>query len=186
MKTTKLKVSVILSAFMLCNSMQSQAHEIDSGKSLPIQSLQLEGQLPVLTNGATDLKFNEIFKLPVGPRGMEPSEKLLSLDNKRVRIIGYMAKQESPIPGLFILSPLPVNMGDEDDKFADDMPANSVFIHLNDSNVVAKYVPGLINLSGVLSVGNTNEADGRISYVRIQLDPKTLDRKPSGLAAKYP
>ena len=184
MKTTKLKVSVILSAFMLCNAMQSQAHEIDSGKSLPIQSLQLEGQLPVLTNGATDLKFNEIFKLPVGPRGMEPSEKLLSLDKKRVRIIGYMAKQESPTSGLFILSPLPVNMGDEDDKFADDMPANSIFIHLNDSNEVVNYVPGLINLTGVLSVGNANEADGHISYVRIQLDPKTLDSKSPGLSTK--
>ncbi len=186
MKITKLKVSVIFSAFMLCNSMQSHAHEIDSGKTLPIQSLQYEGQLPVIANGATDLKFNEIFKLPVGPRGMEPSEKLLSLDNKRVRIIGYMAKQESPTPGLFILSPLPVNMGDEDDKFADDMPANSIFIHLNDSNVLVSYIPGLINLTGVLSVGNINEADGRISYVRIQLNPKTLDRKPSGPAAKYP
>ncbi len=149
--------------------------------SLQIQSLQVKGQLPVLDKGIADLKFNEVFKTPVGPRGMEPSEKLISLNNKRVRIVGYMAKQETPTPGLFIVSPLPVNMGDEDDKFADDMPANSIFVHLDNPNVLVDYVPGLINLIGVLSVGNAHEVDDRISYVRVKLDPEL-----SGLAMVKP
>ncbi|HYN53790.1 MAG TPA: hypothetical protein VES38_03715 [Methylotenera sp.] len=156
-----------------------QAHESAQTSNAPlstaplqIQSLQVKGQLPVLDNGIADIKFSELFKTPVGARGMEPTEKLISLNNKRVRIVGYMAKQETPTPGLFIVSPLPVNMGDEDDKFADDMPANSIFVHLDNPNVLVGYVPGLINLIGVLSVGNAHEVDDRISYVRVKLDPE--------------
>lgn len=181
MHAAKLNILLIYGIVAFCISMQSQAHEQFSTSHLQIQSLVVKGQLPVLATGVTDLKFSEIFKMPVGPRGMEPSTKLLSLDNKRVRIVGYMAKQETPTPGLFIVSPLPVNMGDEDDKFADDMPANSIFIHLDDSNALVNYVPGLINMIGVLSVGNANEVDGRISYVRVKLDPEL-----SGITAQNP
>lgn len=153
----------------------ADAHEqsinTSSAELLHLQGLQVNGTLPALTNGATDLKFSELFKMPVGPRGMESSAKLLSLDNKPVRIVGYMAKQETPTPGLFIMTPLPVNMGDEDDKFADDMPANSIFVHLDNPDTLVMYTPGLISLTGILSLGNVQEVDGRISYVRVHLDP---------------
>ena len=179
MHFTKLSILVINTSLMLCVILPVKAHEQVSNEQLisspveilPIQSLQVTGKLPVLANGITDLKFNEIYKMPVGPRGMEPSSKLLSLNNKRVRIVGYMAKQETPTQGLFIVSPLAVNMGDEDDKFADDMPANSIFVHVENNEAMVKYVPGLIHLIGVLNVGNANEIDGRISYVRVKLDP---------------
>ena len=157
------------------------SHDQVLSATLQLHSLQLKGQLPVLSNDIADLKFNEIFKMPVGPRGMEPSEKLISLNNKHVRIVGYMAKQETPTAGLFIVSPLPVEMGDEDDKFADDMPANAIFVHLDNPDLFVNYVPGLINLIGVLSVGNFNEADGRISYIRVK-----LDQQLSGLAMLNP
>ena len=153
----------------------ADAHEqninISSAKLLHLQELQVNGTLPALVNGATDLKFSEIFKMPVGPRGMESSAKLLSLNNKPVRIVGYMAKQETPTPGLFIMTPLPVNMGDEDDKFADDMPANSIFVHLDNPDALVDYTPSLIHLTGQLSLGNVQEVDGRISYVHVHLAP---------------
>ena len=82
-----------------------------------------------------------------------------------------MAKQETQTPGLFIMTPLPVNMGDEDDKFADDMPANSIFVHVDNPSALIAYTPGLINLTGLLSLGNVQEVDGRISFVRVHLDP---------------
>lgn len=156
--------------FVFC----AYAHEQSANTSAQLvllQSLQVNGALPALTNGVTDLKFSELFKMPVGSRGMESSPKLLSLDNKPVRIVGYMAKQETPTPGLFIMTPLPVNMGDEDDKFADDMPANSIFVHVDNPDALVVYTPGLINLTGLLSLGNVQEVDGRISYVRVHLDP---------------
>lgn len=160
---------------MLCTSLYAEAHEqsisTPSSEVLHIQGLQVNGTLPALANGVTDLKFSELFKMPVGPRGMESSAKLLSLDKKPVRIVGYMAKQETPTPGLFIMTPIPVNMGDEDDKFADDMPANSIFVHVDNPDALVVYTPGLMNLTGLLSIGNMEEVDGRISYVRVHLDP---------------
>ena len=169
-----LRVSTVI--FLgLCTTFyaNANAHEQSANASaeiISLQSLQVNGALPAASKGIHDLKFNELFKMPVGQRGMEPSLKLLSLDNKPVRIVGYMAKQETQTPGLFIMTPLPVNMGDEDDKFADDMPANSIFVHVDNPSALIAYTPGLINLTGLLSLGNVQEVDGRISFVRIHLD----------------
>jgi hypothetical protein len=37
--------------------------------------------------------------------------------------------------------------------------------------------PGLLLLTGTLSIGNRTEADGRISTVRLQLDPPTNEQR---------
>jgi hypothetical protein len=135
-------------------------------------ALKVSGTLPPPTAGTTDLKFHEIFKLPVGPRGLEPSKKIIGLNGKQVRMVGYMANEENPTPGMFILSPLPVNMGDEDESFADDLPASAVFVHMGTGrNEVVPRLPGLIKLTGVLQFGAQQEPDGRVSTVRLLLDP---------------
>lgn len=160
-----------LSFLMFCATTQAQDQASNlTANIVSLQSLQVVAALPAPAKDVTDLKFSEIFKMPVGPRGMEPSMKLSSLNKKPVRIVGYMAKQETPTPGLFIVTPLPVNMGDEDDKFSDDMPANSIFVHVDSPDALVQYTPGLINLTGVLSVGGMTEVDGRVSFVRVKLD----------------
>lgn len=121
-----------------------------------------------------DLKFGEMFKRPVGPKGLEPSAKLLALDGQRVRLVGYMARQaaEFDVPGLMILVPLPVALGDEDESFADDLPASAAYIHLADaptaSTPLVPYRPGLLALTGTLELGAQAEPDGRVSFVRLQ------------------
>jgi hypothetical protein len=127
------------------------------------------------TQDATDLKFRDFFKMPVGPRGLQPTEKLLGLNGKRVRILGYMARQEQPAAGTLLLTPLPVTMGDADEGLADDLPATAVFVHLESGGRSVPYVPGLIKLAGVLSVGGQDEADGRVSTVRLTLDAAASD-----------
>ena len=135
-------------------------------------SFAVQGQLTPIP-GVTDLKFREFFKLPIGPRGLEPTGKLLGLNGKRIRMVGYMAKQEEPTAGLFILSPLPVFLGHEDESLADDLPPAVIFVHSDAGrDRVIPYVPGLIKVTGVLTVGNQEEADGRVSLVRLQLDPE--------------
>lgn len=135
-------------------------------------SLAVEGELPPPSPGVTDLKFRELFKLPIGPNGLEPTEKLLSLDGKPVRLVGYMVMQEEPTPGVFMLSPLPVSLGDQDEALADDLPASVIFVHVEAGDAQVKpYIPGLLKLTGILGVGNRVEADGRVSAVRLQLDP---------------
>jgi hypothetical protein len=126
---------------------------------------------------AADLKFREFFQLPVGPRGLAPSARLLSLDGQPVRITGYLAHQEasSAAAGIALLTPLPVSLGDEDESFADDLPASTLYLHLA-APLAARtisYRPGLVSLTGTLQVGAQREADGRASFVRLVLDPES-------------
>jgi len=124
---------------------------------------------------AVDLKFRDFFTMPIGPAGLAPSARLLSLAGQRVRVVGYMARQEQPAAGIVILAPLPVVLGDEDESYADDLPAATLYVHLADTERTraVAYVPGLVSFTGVLQLGATNEADGRVSFVRLQLDPES-------------
>jgi hypothetical protein len=161
----------------------AQPTSIKTATNRATSSVIVTGELPLPPVGTTDLKFHELFKLPIGPRGLEPSEKLIGLNGKPVRMVGYMAKKENPTAGLFILSPLPVNLGDEDESFADDLPANAVYVRMDSaSNSVVPYLPGLIKLTGILQVGFEQETDGRVSTVRLLLDAplsKELQNKTS-------
>jgi hypothetical protein len=129
---------------------------------------------------AADLKFREFFQLPVGPRGLAPSARLLSLDGQPVRITGYLAHQDASsaapaTPGMALLTPLPVSLGDEDESFADDLPASTLYLHLAGPLAARSvpYRPGLVSLTGTLQVGAQREADGRSSFVRLVLDPES-------------
>ena len=129
-------------------------------------------------DAAQELKFREFFTLPVGPRGLEPSARVLALQGQRVRLVGYMARQDAAdaMPGVILLTPLPVTLGDEDERYADDLPASTVYAHFAaDFSAAAQapaipYLPGLLALSGRLELGSSPEADGRHSMLRLQLD----------------
>jgi len=120
---------------------------------------------------AADLKFRDFFTLPIGPTGLAPSARLLSLAGQRVRIVGYMARQEQPAAGIVILASLPVVLGDEDESYADDLPAATLYVHLAEAEHArtVAYVPGLVSFTGVLQLGAASEADGRVSFVRLLL-----------------
>jgi hypothetical protein len=138
-----------------------------------VAALAVHGELPPPPAGVTNIKFGEFFRMPVGPRGLEPTEKLLALNGRRVRLVGYVVREEEPVPGRFLLSPLPVSLGDEDESLADDLPPTAVFVHLQgvkDRRV--PYIDGLIKLTGVLELGPQEEGGGRISSLRLLLDPQ--------------
>src|SRR5690349_12256679 len=80
--------------------------------------------------GVADLKFHDIFKTPVGDKGLEPSAALLALDGKRVRMVGYMIHQQPEPKGTFLLSPLPAEISDEDEPLADDLPPSVVAVEI--------------------------------------------------------
>ena len=122
-----------------------------------------------------DLKFNEMFTMPVGPRGLAPSARLLALDAKRVRMVGYMVQQQPATPGLFLLSPLPVMAGDEDEALADDIPANAILVRLPATAKNPLRAPaGLIRVSGVLHVGiSTDPGSGRSAAASLDADAAT-------------
>ncbi len=135
-------------------------------------ALAVSKQLGAPPAGVADLKFRDLFKLPVGPKGLEPTDKLAGLDGKRVRIVGYMVQQEPPLAGSFILSPLPVVAGDADDSFADDIPASAIFVVLPKSaDTVVPPLAGLIQLTGTLRVGAREmPGAGRVAPAVLELD----------------
>lgn len=137
--------------------------------------------------GVTDLKFGEMFKSPVGPSGLEASDKLRGLVGQRVRMVGHVANASEPTPGLLILTPIPVTLGDEDEKLVDDLPPSAVFVHLSPAHA-GKKVPnlgGLVQLTGTLELGAKEEADGHVSTTRLVLDDAT-SRKLARLADAQP
>lgn len=164
---------MILASSYLAIAANVQAHgtqPIEAVSEVPaaISALKDAGPAP---EGMTDLKFREFFRLPVGPRGLEPTEKLISLAGTRVRIVGFMAHHETPMADTFILSPVPVTLGDEDESLADDLPASVIFVHAaQPEGRTIPFYPGLLRLTGTLSVGPHEEADGHVSAVRLQLD----------------
>ena len=85
-----------------------------------------------------------------------------------------MARQDVPSSGIVILVPLPVTLGDEDESFSDDLPATALYVHLAEGNRSrgVPWMPGLLSFTGVLQVGAMSEVDGRMSFVRLQLDPE--------------
>lgn len=127
-------------------------------------------KIPPLPPGVTELKFSEFFVSPVGPRGLELTDRLLSLDGKRVRILGYMVRNERGLPGQFLFAAMPVQLHDHDSS--DDLPAALVHVSVP-TNVGQQvpYAPGLMLLTGTLDLGPREEADGRNSLVRLAVDP---------------
>jgi len=121
------------------------------------------------------IKFSDLYKMPVGPEGLEPSERLFKLAEQRVSLLGYVVAESPSVPGRVILSPLPITMDEEDEGLADDLPPTVVFVHFDPSNTVIKTLldqPSgtLLKIRGILSIGQQEEADGRVSSIRLTIE----------------
>lgn len=140
--------------------------------------------LPPPPAGVTHLDFEQFFRKPVGPRGLELTDKLQSLNGRKVRLLGYMVKQERRTPGLFLLSPVPASTHESHYGLADDLPASTVHVFVPTMKYqVLPHTPGLMLLTGTLDVGNREEASGRISTVRLTLDPPQVTAGQAGTNA---
>lgn len=118
-----------------------------------------------------DIGFKDFFKQPIGPAGLEFTEKLLSANGKHVCIQGYMVKQESPPTGKFILAPLALEMHEHSDGEADDLPVSAIVVHLDESqkNLLIPHEPGLLAINGKIKVGRHEDENGRVAWIVIQL-----------------
>ncbi len=150
--------------------------------------------LPPLPEGVEELKLNDFFKTPVGPRGLEISTKLKVLDGRRVRVLGFMVREEistceptarplpgkraipawleASVPGRMLLASAPQSVSIAHYALCDDLPAQTLFITVPDHfGEPIPFTPGPLLLTGTLSVGAKVEHDGRQSIVRLVLDP---------------
>lgn len=129
-------------------------------------------ELPPLPEGVSELKFAELF-LAIADRGLEYTPKAKALDGKRVRILGYMVRSCSCVPGRFMLTPVPVTLHDHEMGPCDDLPATTVFVDvppLRRALQQVQHLPGLFLATGKLSLGGRDETDGRRSWVRLELE----------------
>jgi hypothetical protein len=117
---------------------------------------------------AEPLSFKEFFV--ASPRELKPSEKLLSLNGKRVHMVGYMARMERPIHGAFYLVPHPVTC-DEEGGGTSDLPVENVLVLVRSAKGrEIAFIPRPLEVTGILEVGNREESDGRVSAIRLTLD----------------
>jgi hypothetical protein len=160
-------------------------------------------KLPSLPEGVEELKFSEFFRLPVGPRGLECSDRLRALDGKKVRILGFQVREQLSnctdcttetarpsakprpawinhlVPGRLLLSPSPATINMAHYGLADDLPPQILCVNAPELfGEPVPFTPGLLLLTGTLSVGNKTEADGRISIVRLELDAPPESQGP--------
>ncbi len=145
-----------------------------TGVLAPGQVAQAKPALPPLPDGVTQLTFNDFFKHPVGPRGLEYSDTLRQLEGERVRILGHMVRQCAPQPGMFLLTARPYTLHEHEIGLCDDLPGATLFVFMPTAEERERFVtftPGLLLLTGTLELGNREESDGRISTLRLPAGP---------------
>ncbi|MDX2052646.1 MAG: hypothetical protein SFV15_09665 [Polyangiaceae bacterium] len=122
---------------------------------------------PVFPNQqASTLRFEELFE--VGP-ALVPSAKVLALAGKRVRVLGFMVDMELPPKSGFFLTSRPVRC-DEGGQGTADLPIASVFvISQSMAGHSVPHVPGRLQVTGILEVGNQPDSSGRVSSFRLRL-----------------
>ena len=174
MRTSSLILSIVL---ILPLSALVQRASADAARAAPLTSAKATipdkiAELPPLPVSVSELDVKDFYKMPIGPRGMEPTTKLRSLGGKRVRLVGYMVREEEPAPGIFMLAPLPVQLAEVADGPADDLPATTVFVHMpaKDQDHRLPYRAGHWVLTGTLELGAKAEPNNRVSYTRLILD----------------
>jgi len=122
------------------------------------------------------LRLVDFFQMPVGPQGLVVGEQIRQAQGQRVRLVGYVVQQEVATLGQFLLTPRPVLMSQHADGEADDLPPATVFVRLapDQQHWAVAHARGLVEVTGTFDVGRKEEADGRVSWFRLQLAPDAI------------
>jgi hypothetical protein len=105
-----------------------------------------------------------------GTAELRPSEKLLALEGKRVRLVGFMVRMELPPRGAFYLVPRPLSCDEAGGGTADLPPQTVRVIVPSAAGKQIAYNPRPLEVTGILETGNRIEGDGQASNIRLILD----------------
>ncbi|MFT3868672.1 MAG: hypothetical protein QM715_09245 [Nibricoccus sp.] len=149
------------------------------------QELAAIKNLPAPPDDVTHLRFSDFFISPSGPRGLEYTAAIKRLDGQRVRILGFMVRQTRPAPGTVLLASYASFTHEGEYGLCDDLPPATLFVRVPKyADLAVPFTPGPLLLTGKLELGPRQETDGRISHVRLVLDPENI--LPSVAAANEP
>jgi len=139
-------------------------------------STQVRSQVRTGAMDPIAIEFNSFFKMPMGPRGLEVTDKVTQSSGKLVRLKGFMVNSEVPTRGAFVLAPRPVQLSEHADGDANDLPATVCWIYLDGSQKdwTVPHVPGPITVEGIFTFKRMEAPDGSIAWFHLQLAPDAI------------
>lgn len=139
-------------------------------------STQVRSQVRTDYQEPTAIEFQSFFKMPMGPKGLEVTDKVSQSSGKLVRLKGFMVNSELPTRGSFILAPRPIQLSEHADGDANDLPASVCWIYLDHSqkNWVVPHIPGPITVEGIFTFKRMEAPDGSIAWFHLQLAPNAV------------
>ncbi len=175
--TKSSSLPLILNAGLLAGFLyiSTVAHAKNLGWNADTLSQELAAikHLQPAPKGVTHLAFNEFFASPISSRGLEYTTTIKHLEGQRVRILGFMVKQTRPSPGTIMLAPYATTTHEGEYGLCDDLPPATLFVHVPKyADLAVPFTPGPLLLTGKLELGPHQEPDGRVSHVRLVLDPE--------------
>ncbi|HVP62998.1 MAG TPA: hypothetical protein VMT11_20750 [Myxococcaceae bacterium] len=106
------------------------------------------------------------------------SPQIEGLAGQRVRAVGFMVRMEEPSPAAFYLATRPVEV-DESGGGTADLPLGAVRVEVPWFKKDVPWVAGPVEVVGTLEVGRTEDALGRVSWIRIFMEAPPAKRKPA-------
>jgi len=146
--------------------------------------------LPIQSETSQGMTFQEFFKSPIGPRGMEFTPKALALQGQLVSLSGFMVKTDLLRQGRFFLAPKALEVNEADDGPANDLPVHTVLVKLDPSqaSLVLAHQEGVMRVEGKLDIGREENNLGEVSWIRLLASPLPVNvmatDTPTGLPSE--
>ena len=145
-------------AFVLCAHSFVRAQQVETKRKAALRrDANNEAQ-----KTATPLAFREFFAALDLADELKPSAKLLGLNHRRVRLVGFMAQMEEPPVGAFYLCAQPVYCDEEGGGTADLPPARVRVVVRSAAQKEIAFTPRPLAVTGVLEI---NEAQSTIDLI---------------------
>jgi hypothetical protein len=117
---------------------------------------------------AARLSFERLFSPGPGPARFTPETRALA--GRRVRIVGHMVRMELPPRAAFYLAARPVE-ADESGGGTADLPPSVIRVEVPWIAGEVPWIEGPVDVVGKLELGRAEDEEGRVSWIRVVLDP---------------
>ena len=116
------------------------------------------------TAAPATLAFDHLYS--AGPSGRRVAPDVEALAGKPVRIVGHMVRMEEPSRSAFYLTARPLAV-DESGGGTADLPPGALRVEVPAIDGEIPWLEGPIEVTGRLEVGRAEDAQGRVSFLRI-------------------